>query len=247
MAMATDQFAEEDDSELRAALMNEFNTLCTIYRVLPENFIEDENIVKFVKGPPEHPLPKEAGVAPVVDPGVNHLADHFGGAAITDVPAPATAAPAPVSSGEVDLLGFGDDFGAPPPLPAANTNSLQTLSLKSSVSLTGDEYQSKWGAVPDAETVVVSALPLRLAPSSTDVVESSLSAFNVFTMASGELPTEFKFFLYCQEEAGGYYLIQAVVQKAPASLTLTIKPHGGDNDRNKIDQVVELMKTSLGE
>ena len=138
MAMATDQFAEEDDSELRAALMNEFNTLCTIYRVLPENFIEDENIVKFVKGPPEHPLPREAGVAPVVDPGVNHLADHFGGAAITDVPAPAAAAPAPVSSGEVDLLGLGDDFGAPPPALAANTNSLQTLSLKSSVSLISD-------------------------------------------------------------------------------------------------------------
>jgi hypothetical protein len=38
-------------------------------------------------------------------------------------------------------------------------------------------------------------------------------------------------------------LIQAVV----ASLTLTIKPLGGDNDLNKIDQAVELMKTSLDE
>eukprot|EP00804_Cyclotella_cryptica_P011819 CCRYP_015345-RA/>CCRYP_015345-RA protein AED:0.46 eAED:0.46 QI:0/-1/0/1/-1/1/1/0/70 len=70
-------------------------------------------------------------------------------------------------------------------------------------------------------------------------------------MASGELPTEFKFFLYCQEEGGGYFLIQAVAQKAPPSLALTIKPHGGDNDRNKrremIDQLIELIKTSLGE
>ena len=103
------------------------------------------------------------------------------------------------------------------------------------------------GSIARRRSCIVSALPLRLAPLSTGIVESSLSAFNVITMASGELPTEFKFFLYCQEEAGGYYLIQAVVQKAPASLTLTIKPHGGDNDRNKIDQVVELMKTSLGE
>ena len=99
------------------------------------------------------------------------------------------------------------------------------------------------GSSARRRSCIVSALPLRLAPSSTGVVESSLSAFNVFTMASGELPTEFKFFLYCQEEAGGYYLIQAVV----ASLTLTIKPLGGDNDLNKIDQAVELMKTSLDE
>ena len=88
------------------------------------------------------------------------------------------------------------------------------------------------GSSARCRSCIVSALPLRLAPLSTGIVESSLSAFNVITMASGELPTEFKFF---------HYLIQAVV----ASLTLTIKPLGGDNDLNKIDQTVELMKTSL--
>jgi hypothetical protein len=130
---------------------------------------------------------------------------------------------------------------------AVNTSSLQTLSLKSSVSLSGDGYQTKWGAVADSDATVVSAIPLRSAPSSTDVVESSLSAFNLFTMASGELPTEFKFFLYCQEESGGFFLIQAVVQKAPASLSLTVKTHGSQSDPDKINQVVELIKTSLGE
>jgi hypothetical protein len=90
------------------------------------------------------------------------------------------------------------------------------------------------GSSARRRSCIVSALPLRLAPLSTGIVESSLSAFNTITMASGELPTEFKFF---------HYLIQAVV----ASLTLTIKPLGGDNDLNKIDQAVELMKTSLDE
>jgi vesicle coat complex subunit len=246
MAMSTDHFAEEDDFELRAALMNEFNTLCTIYRCRAENFIDEENLVKFVKMPPEHPLPREEAAAPVIDPGVNHIADQFGGAVITDASAAPVAA-APVSSGEVDLLGFGDDFSAPPPVAAVNTSSLQTLSLKSSVSLSGDGYQTKWGAVADSDATVVSAIPLRSAPSSTDVVESSLSAFNLFTMASGELPTEFKFFLYCQEESGGFFLIQAVVQKAPASLSLTVKTHGCQSDPDKINQVVELIKTSLGE
>eukprot|EP00970_Alexandrium_tamarense_P018403 scaffold13335_cov174-Alexandrium_tamarense.AAC.3 len=251
MTMTTDHFAEEDDSELKAALMDEFNTLCTIYHCRAENFIDDENIVRFVKMPTDHPLPREAVVAPVVDPGVNNITDQFGGASLAETPAPVAA---PAYSGEVDLLGFGDDsMGAPPP-PAASTSTLQSLSLKSNVSLTGEEYQHKWGAVSDTEAVVISALPISNSPSSTDTVEGALSAFSVFTMASGELPTEFKFFLYGQEEdsfGGGFFLIQAVVQKAPASLTLTIKPNGGDIDPNKrkekIDQLVELIKTALGE
>ncbi|KAL7518604.1 hypothetical protein ACHAWX_003418 [Stephanocyclus meneghinianus] len=251
MAMATDHFAEDDDSELRAALMNEFNTLCTIYRCRAENFIDEENLVKFVKMPPEHPLPRDGNVAPVVDPGVNNLTDQFGSASVNDVSVPAAVTSAPIYSGEVDLLGFGDDLAPSVPPPLGDTTSLQTLSLKSYVSLTGDEYQSKWGSVPDAEAVVVSALQMRSAPSSTDAVESSMSAFHIFTMASGELPTEFKFFLYCQEEGGEYFLIQAVAQKTPPSLSLTIKPHGGENNpnkrREKIDQLVELIKTSLGE
>ena len=250
MTMATDHFAEEDDSELRAALMNEFNTLCTVYRCKAENFIEAENIVPFVKMPTEHPLPRDAAAAPVTDLGVNTITDQLGGASLA-APAPAPAAPA----GEVDLLGFGDDLGAPPPAapPQPSTNSLQSLSLKSNVTLTGDEYQSKWGAVPDTEAVVISALPMSAGPASTDVVEIALGNFNVMTMASGELPTEFKFFLYSQEEdafGGGYFLVQAVVMKAPASLTLTIKPSGGDADPNKrkekIDQLVELIKSALG-
>eukprot|EP00804_Cyclotella_cryptica_P011817 CCRYP_015344-RA/>CCRYP_015344-RA protein AED:0.06 eAED:0.08 QI:0/0/0/1/1/1/2/0/731 len=145
MAMATDHFAEDDDSELRAALMNEFNTLCTIYRCRAENFIDEENLVKFVKMPPEHPLPRDGNVAPIVDPGVNNLADQFGNASVTDVPAPAAVISAPAYSAEVDLLGFGDDLAPSGPPPLSDTSSLQTLSLKAHVSLSGDEYQSKWG------------------------------------------------------------------------------------------------------
>ena len=69
-----------------------------------------------------------------------------------------------------------------------------------------------------------------------------------------EFPTEIKLFLYTQEEdafGGGYFLIQAVVTKAPTSLSLTIKPSGGDVDpskrKEKINQLVELIKSALGE
>jgi len=252
MSMTTNQFAEEDDSELRAALLNEFNTLCTVYRCKAENFIEDENIVKFVKMPKEHPLSNEAAAVPVADPGINTITAHLGDTTIGDT---ANVTPAAQTyGGEVDLLGFGDDTpiqSAPPP---SNSNSLQSLALKSSVTLSGEEYQNKWGAVSDLEAVVISSLPMRSRPTSTDAVESALGAFNVMTMASGELETEFKFFLYCQEEdyfGGSYFLIQAVVTKAPSSLSLTIKPSGGNVDSNKqkekIDQLVELIRSALGE
>ena len=92
-----------------------------------------------------------------------------------------------------DLLGFGGEvsiLSAPQP---PGTNSLQSLLLKANVSLTGEEYQSKWSAVSDLEAVVVST-PMRFGPTLTDVVEGALGAFNVMTMVSGELPAEFKFF-----------------------------------------------------
>ncbi|KAL7446932.1 hypothetical protein ACHAXM_011714 [Skeletonema potamos] len=249
MAVKASQFAEDDDFELRAALMDEFNTLCTVYRCKPENFIDEENIVPFVKLPTEHPL---AAAAPVVDPGVNAISDQMNGASLVDDYGTTAAPPHLASSAEVDLLGFGFDDPAPAPAPPAS-NSLQSLSLKTSLSLSGEDYQSKWGSIPDSEAIVISRLPMGSAPPSTEVVEGALSAFSVFTIASGELPTEFKFFLYAQEEeslGGCYFLVQAVALKHPSSLNLTIKPVGGDADPNKrkekVDQLIELIKSALG-
>ena len=67
MTVSTDHFTEEDNLEL---LANEFNTLYTVYRCKAEYFIEEGNVVKFEKMPPDHSLPREAAVAPVTDPGV---------------------------------------------------------------------------------------------------------------------------------------------------------------------------------
>lgn len=251
MKMSASQFTEEDNSELRAALMDEFNTLCTVYRCKPENFIDEENIVPFVRLPTDHPL---AAASPVVDPGVNTITDQMNGASINGESGgydAAAVAPQHAPSVEIDLLGFGfDDSPSPVPAPSAS-NSLQSLSLKSKLSLSGEDYQNKWGSFPDSEAVVLSGLPMSSAPSSTDVVEGTLSAFNVFTMASGELPTEFKFFLYAQEEecfGGCFFLVQAVALKQPSLLNLTIKPVGGDRNKQKekVDQLVELIKSALG-
>ena len=42
-------------------------------------------------------------------------------------------------------------------------------------------------------------IPLSGVPPGTSIVEQTLATVNVFTMASGELPTELKFFLYGQD------------------------------------------------
>mmetsp|Transcript_4469 Transcript_4469/g.2876 ORF Transcript_4469/g.2876 Transcript_4469/m.2876 type:complete len:99 (-) Transcript_4469:23-319(-) len=95
-------------------------------------------------------------------------------------------------------------------------------------------------------------MSLRLQPESTDLVESALSTLNILTMASGELPTELKFFLYGRErrENGMIFLIQAVIFKSPdLSLSITIKTSGGDQARSgELSQkVVDMMKTALQE
>ena len=92
-----------------------------------------------------------------------------------------------------DLLGFGDEVSILSTPQPPDTNSLQSLLLKANVSITSEEYQSKWSAVSDLEAVVVST-PMRFGPTSTNVVEGALGAFNVMTMVSRELLAEFKFF-----------------------------------------------------
>jgi hypothetical protein len=92
--------------------------------------------------------------------------------------------------------------------------------------MTGDAYQSSWGSIPDNDAAV-SAIPLPRMPSNTGEVESKLASRHIVTMASGELPNEFKFFLYAQDAATSeMFLIQANVEKsADPLLILTVKSH----------------------
>merc|ERR1712157_640839 len=117
---------------------------------------------------------------------------------------------APIPEAPVaDLL----DFDTAPPKP--------TLQLSQNVSMTGDNYQSLWGANADAASMVI---PLKTQPASTSDVEIALASHRIYTMASGELPTEYKFFLYCQEEdTQKFILIQVAMRKTPLELDLVFK------------------------
>lgn len=221
-------FTEDDDRKVRAELMQEFNTLATIYGKASVNFIRPEYQVVYRKQPPEHPLDSSAAAAD------SHVPMAPQAMPQPNVPSqPVDAAPHPThhlsSSTDAmvaDLLGF--DGGLPPPAPAALPVAA-TLTLLPGVGMTGEDYQAKWGSVRDADSIV-SMVSLRSIPSSTAVVEQALAATNVFTMASGELPNEFKFFLYCKDSTtGSILLIQSNIGKLDPepSMILTVKIHGG--------------------
>ena len=141
----------------------------------------------------------------------------------------------------MDLLGFGDDTPAPP----RSSRRCKCSLLEPGVTMSGEEYQSLWGSISDAEATVTT-VPLNAVPTSTDVVEEALASNNVMTMASGELPTEFKFFLYAKDTSGVLFLLQGNVSKTPgeALMIVTIKSTE-QNVSDKIEQLVETLRSSL--
>jgi len=233
-ASISQNFFEEDDAELRTALLEEFNTLSILYGKTSENFIAPEYQIKFKKMPAEHPLaPGDTSTADVL-PTV--LAPEGHAAAVEP-----TAAPA---AGDVmDLLGFGD---ASLPAAAPPASAVELLNLIPRVTMTGDEYQSTWASISDGDATVTT-IPLNAVPTSTDAVETALANNNIMTMASGELPTEFKFFLYCKDTSDIFFLLQCNVSKTPgeALFIVTIKSSGGAAGNAKIEQLVDLMQVSL--
>ena len=93
-------------------LMKEFNTLSIVFGTTSDNFVSEENQIKFVKMPAEHPLDGGMGsVEPAPVNPVDSLASQVQEASLLDhnpvnfTPAPD---PAPMAA-EMDLLGFGTE------------------------------------------------------------------------------------------------------------------------------------------
>jgi AP-4 complex subunit beta-1 len=257
------KFAEEDDYEVRTEIMQEFDSLSIIYGKTSVNFIDEEYQVKYVKMPEDHPLP-EAAMATAAASAPGGPPAPVAAAAATDPYYSATAEAAPVAAaasfggGEVDLLGgFGEPAAPSPPragAAASATASSSSFLLNPSVTMTGDEYQSKWASIPDGQAIV-SMIMLQTLPTSTEQVELALaSRAQVQTMASGELPAEFKFFLYAQDVVSGCtFLIQTNVDKSAAAvepmMIVTVKvvlPEGSSlSPQRLVDQLVEKMGAAL--
>jgi vesicle coat complex subunit len=198
-------FSEEDDKELRAKIMEEFDTLAIIYGKPSFSFIDPEYQVRYKKMPDEHPLA----------PGDN---SSTGGAYPAVAPPAPVAPPVPASVDEFDLLGFG---GPPVPSPAP-ASAPAAFTLNPIAVMSDTDYQSLWASLPDADAMV-STVPLGSLPASTGHVENALEVVGIKTMASGDLPSELKFFLYAQDSASScFFLIQANVEKSSPQEPLMI-------------------------
>lgn len=224
-------FAEEDDSARQKLLMEEFNTLSVMYGKPSVHFIAPEYQVKYVKMPAEHPL----------SPGAPPAQELETSAPQGSQPLAAVAQ----NNADVDLLGFGD--GPPPSHVASVAPPASSLALNPSVSLSGDDYQSRWEGISDNDAHV-SAIPVGMAHVTTESVEAALANIHVRTIASGELPTEFKFFLYAQEVTSGMlFLIQGNIDKHSAEplMITTIKVTGDMASSEWIRQLTEAFATAL--
>jgi AP-4 complex subunit beta-1 len=254
-------FTEDDNQQLRTELLEEFNSMATIYGQTSINFIAPQFQVVYKKMPDEHPLQGLGGSA--MDGGtiMTHVPvapqatvqPHQPVDVISHAPAPA---PIPVDNMIGDLLGF--DSPEPSPVAAPRSASAAAgLRLAPAVAMSGDEYQNHWSSISDSDSIVETVI-LRAIPSSTDIVEAALSSVNVFTMASGELPGEYKFFLYAQElDGGATFLVQSNIAKDSEPLMiLTVKvnnaaslmgPGGsGPDDQKKVTQLTQFIQNALG-
>ena len=91
-------------------------------------------------------------------------------------------------------------------------------------------------------------------PANTDQVEQALQSCAVVTMASGELPQEFKFFLYAHDaNTGAVFLIQSNIDKASAAdpiMIVTVKVVPGTSGTAtsaavQVDGLMQVMGQAL--
>ena len=236
-------FCEDDDEPIRKALMTEFNTLSTLYGKTSDNFIAPEYQVKLVLMPEYKEEEMPANLSNDIPSGDDFMQP---APPVTNIPA-VTPQPAPsnpsATAAVADLLDFGGPSDEPPlqPTPAPTP----TLNLTPNVTMTGDTYQSIWGANAEAASLLI---PLKQPPSNIPQTEQTLANSGIYTMASGELPTEFKFFLYAQDlDTEQFLLLQAVFRKDAADLNVVIKISDGNDADNKIkaNLLIDVVKNSL--
>lgn len=244
-------FCEDNDVPIRKSLMTEFNTLSTLYGKTSDNFVAEEYQVKLVLMPEYEEEQMPANLSNVVPTAVNETVPNESSPPLTaNIPNPtpqsSTTNP-PATAAVADLLDFGVTLDEPPlqPTPAPPTN---TLNLAPNVTMAGDTYQSIWGANPEAASLLI---PLKQPPTNIPQIEQTLANSRIYTMASGELPTEFKFFLYTQElDTQQYLLLQAVFRKDTTqpdlNIVIKISSSSADTDnKNKADLLIGIVKNSL--
>jgi hypothetical protein len=196
--VVTEGFAESKDSELRAKIFSEFNTLAVVYGTSSDRFIDDMYQLKLENAPMTDSFNLQSPLVPS-----NNI----------NTPQAVTNQAAPAQVESVNLLDWGDVIT--PTQPSSSSSS--TLLLTDSLDLQPANFQQLWGSYQDiynGSLCVLGQVPLE-----TSHIENLMRANNIFTMASGLLPgspSGMKFFFYCMEEGnlideGAYYLMQFII------------------------------------
>mmetsp|Transcript_7655 Transcript_7655/g.11522 ORF Transcript_7655/g.11522 Transcript_7655/m.11522 type:complete len:834 (-) Transcript_7655:328-2829(-) len=136
---------------------------------------------------------------------------------------------------EFDLLGggAGTDFSSPPP-------ALPSL-IAAAGTIDPNTFQTKWTSISIESTTTLNLPKL---PSSTKAVDAALASQHIYTMASGELPAQFKFFFYARDTNGTLYLVQCLIDKATTIANLTTKIDGQNGDATLVRDILHIGLTS---
>lgn len=160
-------------------------------------------------GPPAQPLQHHAAAAQQQQaaPEVDLLGDDLLGMGLGSAPAPAAAG-----------SGFGGlGIGSAAPAPVTLRGAPQPLDPAA--------FQGKWGSQPVTQTF---ALRAGRVPA-TGEVEGHARAGGILTIASGDVGTHLKFYVYGQDSTGSYHLMEVVLDKSNGAVQATMKSDNAAN------------------
>jgi len=208
-------FAEEIDTGFKEKIFKEFNSLSILYDKTEEQYIAPEYQVQQSKDNDDrsddgdnssNEQPQNGTLAPAGPNAANTPIAHQ-----QDMLDSAPPAVAPLEA-SMDLLGFDDDgpaSAAPPP----------PLALVEGAAVSGEEFQTLWGRLPDgcSKEYVLEPLPTQA------MFEERLQSHKIYTMASGDLPDMMKFFFFAKDTSGQTFLVQCIAQKQNSTVNIVVK------------------------
>jgi len=218
-----DAFADSEDTELKERIFREFNSLSVVYELPRERFLDDAKnrdlgiVVSADFDTVEDPDKEEKEQAPAREALVS-----------PSERAPSPAGPAPSQQQPVvDLLGMGDlGFGASSPSSAPK--------------LAPQVFQAQWGSLPESGSKTFS---LKQASTAVGpVIERSLAARHINTMASGTVNQTIKFYFYAMATDNSLLLVEALLELTSGQMHAKLKTQQA---ASQVEAFWNVMKDAL--
>jgi len=217
--VVTEGFAESKDSELRAKIFNEFNTLAVVYGSSSERFIDDMYQLKLENAPMVESFNLQSPLVSNNNP-----------------PPSVINKAAPVQIESVNLLDWDVITPSTSAIVSATNYNSSSLILKSNTDMQPPQFQQLW--VNTKEIFNGSLCILSHYPLETSHIENIMRAHSTATMASGFLPGSpagMKFFFYCEEDGGiidgSFYLIQMILINTTKEVQIIIRSNSNNDDK----------------